>query len=88
MCLAVFEPYGGFGKLASVQVTGVAELVDSEAPEFADAAAAKGLPASALPKLCGMLHLIRVVPSRMDYLCSDLKSRGYDACQCAGPLGC
>lgn len=24
------------------------------------------------------------VPSRMDYLCSDLKSRGYDARQWAG----
>lgn len=49
--LAVFEPYGGFGKLASAQVTGAAELIDPESDEFAEAVAAKGLPASALPKL-------------------------------------
>ena len=79
--LAVFEPYGGFGKLASAQVTGAAELIDPEAPEFAEAAAAKGLPAQALPKLRGMLHLIRVRPTRIDYLCSELKSRGYDSRQ-------
>lgn len=76
--LAVFEPYGGFGRLASAQVTGTAELIDPEAPEFARAAAAKGLSAQALPKLRGMLHLIRVTPSRVDYLCSGLKARGYD----------
>lgn len=57
--LAVFEPYDGFGTLASVQVTGVAEVVDPESPAFADAAAAKGLPAAALPKLKGMLNLIQ-----------------------------
>lgn len=79
--LAVFDPCSGFGKLASMQVTGVAELIDSDAPEFADAVAAKGLPAQALPKLRGMLHLIRIAPMRIDLLCSDLKSRGYDSRQ-------
>ena len=39
------------------------------------------LRASALPKLRGMLHLIRVVPTRIDLLCSDLKSRGCDSRQ-------
>lgn len=79
--LAVFEPYGGFGKLASAQVTGTVELIDPESDEFAEAVAAKGLPASALPKLRGMLHLIRVTPSRIDYLCNELKSRGFDSRQ-------
>lgn len=79
--LAVFEPYGGFGKLAIAQVTGTAELIDPESDEFAEAVAAKGLPVSALPKLRGMLHLIRVTPSRIDYLCSEFKSRGFDSRQ-------
>ena len=79
--MAVFEPYGGFGKLASAQVTGVAQIISPDSEAFAKAVAAKGLPASALPKLRDMLHLIRVVPSRIDYLCSDLKARGYSARQ-------
>ena len=79
--VAIFEPYDGFGKLASAQVTGIAELVDASGPEFAAAAAAKGIPASALGKLAAKLHLIRIVPSRIDYLCSDLKAQGYDARQ-------
>lgn len=75
--LAVFEPYDGFGTLASAQVTGVAEVVDPESPAFAEAVAAKGLPAAALPKLKGALNLIRIAPSRIDYLSSALKARGY-----------
>ena len=78
---AVFEPYDGFGKLASVQVTGTAKLVDADDPAFAEAAAAKGIPAAALEKIASRLHLIKIVPSRIDYLCSDLKAQGYDARQ-------
>ena len=79
--VAVFDPYDGFGKLASAQVTGTAELIDADDPEFAAAAAVKGIPAGALEKLATKLHLIKIVPSRIDYLSSDLKARGYDARQ-------
>ena len=79
--VAVFEPYDGFGKLASSQVTGTAELIDADDPAFAEAAAAKGIPAAALEKVAARLHLIKIVPSRIDYLYSDLKAQGYDARQ-------
>ena len=79
--VAVFEPYDGFGKLASAQVTGTAELIDASDPSFAEAAAAKGIPDAALEKVADRLHLIKIVPSRIDLLCSDLKDRGYDARQ-------
>ena len=79
--VAVFEPYDGFGKLASAQVTGTAKLVAADDPAFAEAAAAKGIPAAALEKIVSRLHLIKIVPSRIDYLCSDLKAQGYDARQ-------
>lgn len=46
---AIFEPYTGFGKLASAQVTGRASIVDPASPEFAAAAAAKGYPPRASP---------------------------------------
>ena len=79
--IAVFEPYDGFGKLASAQITGTAGLVSADDPAFAEAAAAKGIPATALEKVADRLHLIRVTPSRIDYLCSELKAQGYDARQ-------
>lgn len=79
--LAVFESYGGFGMLESVQVTAKAEVVDPESTEFATAADARGLPAATLGKLKESLHLLKIVPSRIDYLCSSLKERGYDVRQ-------
>ena len=79
--VAVFEPYDGFGKLASAQVTGTAELVPAGDPAFAEAAAAKGIPAAALEKVADRLHLVRVTTSRIDYLCSELKAQGHDARQ-------
>ena len=79
--LSVFEPDCGFGKLQSAQITGKAQVVDPMSEEFAAAAAAKGLPAGALDKLRRMLHLIKIEPSRIDYLCSSLKARGYESRQ-------
>ena len=79
--LAVYEPYGGFGKLRSVQVTGIAAIVDPNSDEFARAAEAKGIVGPSLERVKGMLHLIKVTPSRIDYLSSDLKQYGYDARQ-------
>lgn len=79
--VAVFEPYTGFGKLASAQITGVAKIIDADDPAFAAAAAAKGIPAAALEKVAARLHLIKVAPSRIDYLSSDLKAQGYDTRQ-------
>ncbi len=76
--LAVYEPYGGFGTLESAQVTGIAEIVDPASPEFAQAAAAKNIPAASLPRIKTMLHLVKVTPTRIDYLSSKLKQLGYD----------
>lgn len=79
--LAVFEPYQGFGTIASVQVTGTAQIVDPEGDEFAQAVVARGLGGAALEKMKASLHLIKIVPTRIDYLASSLKTRGYDVRQ-------
>lgn len=76
--LAVYEPYGGFGSLESAQVTGTAEIVDPDSAEFAQAAAAKNIPAASLDRLKTLLHLIKITPTRIDYLSSKLKQLGYD----------
>ncbi len=79
--LAVYEPYGGFGSLESAQIIGTAEIVDPDSSEFAQAAAAKNIPAASLDRIKGMLHLIKVTPTRIDYLSSSLKKLGYDSRQ-------
>lgn len=77
VALSVFDTYAGFGKLKSVQAEGIAHIVDPASSEFAAAAAAKHIPASHLPKLAGVLHLIKVSPTSFDYLDSSLKQQGY-----------
>ena len=75
--LAVYEPYGGFGKLASVQIDGVAEVLLPGDEEYRQAAAFRHISMDVLQGLSEPMYLIKVVPTRIDYLCSDLKGRGY-----------
>ena len=77
VCLAVFEPSYEFGKLESVQVTGTAEVVDPMSEKFSRAAAEKKLTGEKLEKMRTKLHLIEVTPTRIDYLCSTLRTRGF-----------
>ena len=77
VCLAVFEPSYEFGRLESVQVTGTAEVVDPMSEKFSRAAAEKKLTGPTLEKMRTKLHLIEVTPTRIDYLCSTLRKRGF-----------
>ncbi len=79
--LAVFDPYDGFGKLASAQIGGVAEIIDPDDDAFAKAAREKGIQDAALPKIKQALHLIKVVPQQIDFLSSELKGQGFDVRQ-------
>jgi nitroimidazol reductase NimA-like FMN-containing flavoprotein (pyridoxamine 5'-phosphate oxidase superfamily) len=81
VCLAVFNPSYEFGKLESVQVTGIAEIVDPTSEEYERAAKARGFSGAVLERMRTRLHLIEVAPTRIDYLCSALKKRGFDARQ-------
>ena len=77
VCLAVFEPSYEFGRLESVQVTGTAEVVDPMSEKFSRAAAEKKLTGEKLEQMRTKLHLIEVTPTRIDYLCSTLRKRGF-----------
>lgn len=74
--LAVFEPYGGFGTLKSLQVDGTATVLVPGDAEYAAAAAFRNIPLDALRKLPEPMYLIKIVPEHLDYLDSDLKQRG------------
>lgn len=79
--IAIYSEYKGFNQLNSVQITGTAELVEPWTTEYLEHLEYKRLPAERLKKLPSPMHLIRIKPSRIDYLCSDFKKLGYDTRQ-------
>lgn len=81
VCLAIFDPYAGFGKLGGMQVTGTAEIIEPWSPEYLDLLAYKNIQVEALKKMPHVLYLIKITPSRIDFLCSELKQEGYDSRQ-------
>ena len=79
--LAIFEPYGGFGQLKSLQVEGKAEMVEPFSEEYLKLMEHKKIPVEAMKKLPQPMNLIKVVPSAYDYLDSDLKKDGFGSRQ-------
>jgi uncharacterized protein YhbP (UPF0306 family) len=82
VCLAIYEEYKGFGQLNGLQVTGVAEMVEPWSEEYLKLLAFKKIPETAMRKLPDSMNLIKIVPTVMEFLCSDLKKEGYGSRQC------
>lgn len=80
--LAIYDAYTGFGSVSGMQVTGIAEMVEPWSKEYMDLLAFKKIPAESLKKQASILHLIKIVPKRIDFLSSELKKQGYDSRQC------
>lgn len=76
VCLAIFDQYDGFGKLHGMQVTGTADLIEPFGEVYASHAAYKKIPLDALRRLPSPMHLIRIRPTRIDCLFSDIKELG------------
>lgn len=78
VCLSIYESYTGFSQLCGMQITGTAELVEPWTGEYMDLLTFKKIPAENLKKLPGTLNLIKVTPTRIDFLCSEFKKLGFD----------
>jgi uncharacterized protein YhbP (UPF0306 family) len=81
VCLAIFEPYSGFGTLKGMQVSGVAEIIEPFSDEYNKLLAFKKIPVETMKKLPQPMNLIKVEPYVIDYLDSDLKKEGYSSRQ-------
>ena len=81
VCLAIYDKYDGFGNLRSLQVTGIAAMVEPFSEEYNTHAAFKKIPLDALKKLPSPMNLICVTPTRIDALFSDFKKDGYSSRQ-------
>lgn len=81
VCVAIFDPYEGFGKLAGMQVTGTAEMVDPESPVYLSLLKEKHISEEKLKLLQHELNLICITPQRIDFLWSGFQKMGYAARQ-------
>lgn len=81
VCLAIFDPYQGFGMLGGMQVEGTAEIVEPWSEEYLALLAYKHIPAENLKKMPGVMHLIRVTPTQIDFLNSSFKEKGVSSRQ-------
>ena len=79
--IAIFDAYNGFGQLNGMQISGTAEIVEPFSDEYNAHAKRKGINPEALKKLPFTMNLIKIKPTHIDYLCSDLKKDGYDSRQ-------
>ena len=61
---AIFDPYQGFGKLASVQVQGTAEVTAITKDNAEEYQMWLGYPASVFSRLDHPMHLVRIRPER------------------------
>lgn len=81
ICIAIYDSYTSFGHLRGMQISGTAELVEPWTGEYMDLLAFKKIPSESLKKLPTTLYLIKVTPTRIDFLCSEFKKLGFDSRQ-------
>lgn len=74
---SIFDSYQGFEKIHSLQITGKASIIEEEDEEFSFACEKKGLNMAAIRKMDAEFHLIKITPSKYEFLDSDLKKEGY-----------
>ena len=82
--LAIFDSNISFHDLKSVQVMGKAKIIEPMSEEYVLQAKAKNIPLSALQKLMDqgrVMHLICIIPTKIEALFSCFKSQGYDSRQ-------
>jgi nitroimidazol reductase NimA-like FMN-containing flavoprotein (pyridoxamine 5'-phosphate oxidase superfamily) len=76
VCLAIYDKYDGFEKLKGMQVTGTAEIIEPFSEEYIMMAEYKKISIDALKKLPHPMNLIRIFPTRIDFLNSEFKKEG------------
>lgn len=82
--IAIYEPYGGFGNLKSLQIEAHAQLIEPFSEEYNKVLEFKKIPVESMMKLPQPLHLLKIYPESYDYLDSDLKKEGFEVRQHMG----
>ena len=77
VCLAIHDDDISFATLAGLQVTGSAEVVEPFGADYAHACELRGLPMERLRAMPFVMNIIKVPPTRFDYVNGTLKERGF-----------
>lgn len=80
VCLAIHDDVS-FDSLAGLQVTGRAEVLEPFGPGYARACELRGIPMERLRAMPFVMNIIKVTPTRYDYVSGRLKERGFSARQ-------
>ena len=81
VCLAIHDDDVSFDSLAGLQVTGRAEVLKPFGPGYARACELRGIPMERLRAMPFVMNIIKVTPTRYDYVSGRLKERGFSARQ-------
>jgi flavodoxin/uncharacterized protein YhbP (UPF0306 family) len=79
--VAIYEPYAGMERLAGMQLTGEAFIVEAGSDEYRRILELKGLSYGRIAALPMQLHMIRVHLTQAEFLWSPFAAQGYDARQ-------
>lgn len=78
---AVYNKYEGFAKLKGLQLKGNIEIISTDDPEYDRILKMKNLKPENVKNLNMIMNVLRIKLERADFLCSEFKSKGYDAKQ-------
>ena len=81
LCLAIYDSYIGFGQIGGMQIAGTAEIVEPWTDEYMNLLEFKKIKAEKLKQLPTTMYLIKVTPTRIDFLCSEFTQMGYNSRQ-------
>ena len=76
--MAIYESYGGFGNLKSLQIKGRAGIIEPFCEEYMKMLEYKKIPVETIRKMPQPMNLIKIIPESFDYLDSDLKKEGFN----------
>jgi len=79
--IAVYNEYEGFAKLKGLQLKGKVEIVSMDDPEYDRILKMKELKPENVKNLNMIMNVLRIKLERADFLCSEIKAKGYDAKQ-------
>lgn len=78
---AVYNEYEGFAKLKGLQLKGKVEIISIDNPEYDRILEMKKLQPENVKNLNMIMNILRIKLERADFLCSEIKTKGYDAKQ-------
>lgn len=79
--VAVYNEYEGFAKLKGLQLKGKVEIIPIDDPEYDRILEMKKLKPENVKNLNMIMNVLRIKLERADFLCSEIKTKGYDAKQ-------